>query len=304
MKPNSLLGPWLLVCGSVALVAFAPEQASAEPIFSDGFESADFLHSENGFKWGGTNRTSIVRDDGYVVNNGKEVLVGPLPERQWENAPESSGRHAMRFYYPAGEAHSEQRFSLGGVYDEIWIRYWLRVPINFDMTVSAGTGNNNKFFALWQDAYATKGTGGNIQWNFWRQDNGGARFTFSMSNADGSGHHGEYRDFMTIADRGRWMQIVLYAKRASTATSNDGEARIWRRWEGETEFTLISESTDKNLRPPDAGPAGWQAGYILGWANSAYTENTEYLLDDFTVSATSLLYESAAPKPPEAVGVK
>ena len=277
---------------------------SLDPIFADGFESGDFSHSENGFRWARPNRTSIVRDDGCAVHIDPPRCVEGNPG-EWENGPGDSGRHSMRFRYPAGEAMSEQRFSIGGAYEEIWIRYWLRVPINFNMNPQGpnSSNNNQKFFALWQDGYSTQGTGGNIQWNFWRQsENGGARFTFSMSRDSlGGGHHGHYADFMLPEDAGRWMQVVLHAKTASGNDTLDGEARIWRRWEDEAAFTLISESTGRGFAIPESGPAGWQAGYIMGWANSTYVENTEFLLDDFVISTSSLLQTTPRPRAPSEV---
>jgi hypothetical protein len=134
---------------------------------------------------------------------------------------------------------SEIRFSLGGVYNEVWIRYWIRVPVNFDMTASAGSGDNNKWFALWQDGYSGHGTGATIMWNFWRQSlNGGATHSFSMArDSQGGGHHAHYSNFMLPQDAGRWMQVVLHAKNSSASGEADGEAHIWRRWEDEAQFT-------------------------------------------------------------------
>ncbi len=277
---------------TAAFLIVSASTVKAEIVFQDGFETGSMSHSENGFRWAQNNRTSIVRDDGCAVHINPPNCVEGNPGR-WENGPGVAGRHSMRFRYPAGQAMSEQRFNIGGAYEEIWIRYWLRVPINFNMNPQGpnSSNNNQKFFALWQDSYSTRGTGGNIQWNFWRQaHNGGARFSFSMSNDSvGSGHHGHYDDFMLPEDAGRWMQVVLYAKTASGNDSLDGEARLWRRWENEPDFTLISESQGRGFGVPESGPAGWQAGYVMGWANSTYAETTEFLLDDFVVSTSSLL---------------
>ena len=225
----------------------------------------------------------------------------PGPRIVWHNGPRDEagpagadwtahhGDHALRFRYPAGEAWSEQRFDLGDAYPEIWIRYWLRVPRNFQH--GAGNPSNHKFFALWMDGYSQHGKGPTIVWNFWRQADGNSRFSFSHSKDPvGAGHHGLAPDFLVSPrDRGRWMQIVLYAKMSSAPAKNDGEARIWRRWQDEKDFALISETVGRGFHAPEDGPQGWSAGYILGWANAAYAEDTEWLLDAFTVSDQSLL---------------
>jgi hypothetical protein len=269
----------------------APADAAArggDVLFFDGFESADMsATNRDGFKWGRNNRTSVVTmapGPRMVWNNGPRDEAGP--EGAGWTAHE--GKHALRFRYPAGEAWSEQRFHLGGAYPEIWIRYWLRVPTNF--VHGAGNPSNNKFFALWMDGYSQHGNGPTIVWNFWRQPDGNSRFSFSLSKALPRGHHGLADDFLVSPrDQGRWMQIVLYAKMSSSPEADDGEARIWRRWKDENAFTLISETVGRAFNPPEDGPKGWAAGYILGWANAAYAEDTEWLLDGFTVSEKSLL---------------
>ncbi|MFW5453687.1 hypothetical protein [Thioalkalivibrio sulfidiphilus] len=263
----------------------------AEITFLDSFESADMsAPNGNGFRWAGNNRTAVVTMDPSpreVWRNGLRDVAGP------EGADWSAieGAHSLAFFYPAGEFWSEQRFSLGRAYPEIWIRYWLRVPSNFRHGHTSPT--NNKFFALWMDGYSQHGDGPTIVWNFWRQgQTDSSRFTYSLNETgqpDG-GHHSHYDFFIrSPEDQGRWMQVVLYAKMSTDATSMDGESRIWRRWEDESEFTLIGQTTGKNFSAPASGPNGWQAGYIMGWSNPAYAEDTVWLLDAFTVSDTSLL---------------
>jgi hypothetical protein len=274
---------------------------SLDPIFSDNFESGDFSHSENRFRWGAPNRTSIVRDDGCAVHIDPPRCVEGNPG-QWENGPGDLGRHSMRFRYPAGVAMAEQRFSIGGAYDEIWIRYWLRVPVNFNMNPQGpnSSNNNQKFFALWQDGYSGGGTGATITWNFWRQSsNGGARFSFQNSRDNqSSGHFGHFENFMLPEDAGRWMQVVLYARNSSASGEPDGEVGIWRRWEDEADFTEISVVPGRGFSWPTSGPVDWQGGYIMGWANSTYAETTEFLLDDFVISTSNLLTSTPRPRAP------
>jgi len=257
----------------------------------DGFETADMsATNRDGFTWEQNNRTSVVTmapGPKVAWNNGRKDVPGP----EGADWTAYDGKHALRFRYPAGEAWSEQRFRLGRGYPELWIGFWLRVPKNF--VHGNKNPSNNKFFALWMDGYSQHGKGPTIVWNFWRQEDGSSRFTFSHSAR--KSHHGRADDFLVPRrDQGRWMQIVLYARMSSSPQASDGEARIWRRWKGEDKFTMISETVGHGFHPPERGPNGWAAGYILGWANAAYAEDTEWLLDAFTVSEKSLLTASGS----------
>jgi hypothetical protein len=274
--------------GSAGSTSQCPEPAGT-PLLADSFESGDMSATNpDGFKWGKNNRTSVVTATHAVWNNGS--INNPIGNAQdWTPF---DGAHSLRFRYPALDAWSEQRFKLGGAYPEIWIRYWLRVPLNFVHENVTGGAGNNKFFALWMDGYSQHGEGPTIVWNFWPQPEGGSYFTYSLSQepTGPKGHHGKYADFIrSPEDRGRWMQVVLYAKMSSTPTSTDGESRIWRRWQDGCDFTPISETLGRSFVAPAGGPNGWAAGYIMGWANSGYVEDTEWLLDEFTVSTSSLL---------------
>ncbi len=265
---------------------------SEKVVFYDDFSSGDMsATNKDGFSWSRNNRTSVVTMDEkgpLIVWNNGPVRNRPSTKRNWKA---HDGKYALRFRYPAGKPWSEQRFTLGKAYPEIWFRFWLRVPENYQH--GPKTASNNKFFALWMDGYSTKGDGPTVVWNFWRQPDGNSAFTFSHTKDPvGLGHHGKAKDFLVSPrDRGRWMQIVLYAKMSSSPDVNDGEVRIWRRWEGKKKFKLISKSIGRGLHPSKdkSKPQGWAVGYVLGWSNATYKEETEWLLDGFTVSSKSLL---------------
>lgn len=290
----------LLICGAAVPVT----SAVADSVFEDGFESADLSHSANGFRWLSPNNTSVVQDDGLQQG------------RQWENGPASDGSHALRFRFGAGSSMSEQRFDLGGVYPEIWISYWIRVPINFRHG-SIGTPpgyRNQKWFALWTDKYSGSGQPV-VVFNFWDErdawsadgSSGSSYSTVSISNATNisSGHREKFPDFIRFPrDQGRWMHVVARYKIASARGAEDGIVQWWRRWEDESAYTQLANRTNLGIGT-DTGPAGFTAGYLLGWANGAYEDETEFLVDDFTVSTTSLLgTEFTPPNSPEPASVE
>lgn len=287
---------------AVGMMSLACQKAFAEVIFQDGFESGDLLHTENGFSWSNPNSTgvAVVRDDGYVVS-GSNAPEGPFPERRYENAPDSNGRHALGFRYKAGASSREKRFAIGGTYPELWISYWVRVPDNYSHG-TLGSPSNQKWFALWTDGYSQHGEGPTVVFNYWEEATG-SRSTVSVHNIDGykSNHRESFSGFIRVPeDRGRWMHIVSQYKMASTPTAQDGIVRWWRRWEHETEYTTLADLNDVPLWPPDHTP-GWAEGYVMGWVNAPYAQDTEFLWDDFTLSTTSLLDRDASPAPPSNV---
>lgn len=250
-----------------------PPGPPAGALWFDDFESGDF----DAFPWASPNRTSIVRDDGCVVHSGEPIMNCGHEERRWESRPGSAGRHAMRFRFPAGEDMAEQRFALPETLPELWICYWIRVPLNFSHP--AVDRDNQKLFALWQDDYEFDGVGTTATFQFRRRGDGGSGVSnYQIRPGSGGGRHtGESGDasLWTEGDRGRWMHMCIYAR-------NGAEGRIeqWRRWEGEADYEQLYEASH------DLGELPWRAGYIMGWANGPYPENTEFLIDDFMVSTT------------------
>lgn len=302
-----LVGVGLWMASSAAFAAIIYED-DFEPIpgrdYSAGSATMTTPNSV-GFRWEGNNGDDVVRDDQFIVFNGKSIQSGPASGKQWENAPGSTGRHALRFNYPAGAYWAEQRFDLSGAYPEIWARFWLRVPINY---VHGSEGaQNNKLFMFWMDDYSSKGDGSTVGMEFRPDGAGGAYFYGKVSSGRYTvlGYDQGEAQFITVPrDRGRWMQLVVRIVAESRADAKDGLMQIWRRWEDETSFSQVYDFRSQPIRIPSSGPKGFSAGYLMGWSNSAYASNTEFLLDDFTLSTTSLLDLSSIPAPPGNVSVE
>jgi hypothetical protein len=280
----------------VASVLSFSSVVTSETIFEDSFESGS-LTSANGvdFKWSNTKTSSVVSDVAQVYITEPVNMAIPA----FSNWDTVDGKHSMRLFYPAGQSWTEQRFHIGQGYEEIWIRYWIRVPTNYEHTNIRP--NNNKFFALWMDDYSGKGAGATVFWNTYRdQADGGSRLSFTYNE----GNHGTSKSqshlvkFIKVPeDRGRWMQVVYHVRASSTTDSSDGYVGFWRRWEGEQEFTRLQEVTDIKLIIPSGGPNGWGKGYLMGWANAAYAEDTEWLIDDLVVATHSLVSTSKSNSP-------
>ncbi|MDQ2076173.1 hypothetical protein [Marinimicrobium sp. ABcell2] len=256
---------------------------AAQPIMIDDFSSGDVSKTMNGFKWSGSDSANDLSSVTHVAET--ETRKGELG-------------HGLHFRYKAGSSWTEKRFDLGNPHREVWVRYWIRVPDNFKH--GSGNPNNNKFFALWMDGYSSKGDGPTVFWNYWRSDNG-AELTVSYSHGQKtvSGPNAQRTDFIDdSADRGRWMEVVLRVKAATDRNSNDGIIETHRRWEGEGSFTKIHEIKDANIAAPPGGPNGWHSGYIMGYANATYSEDTIWVIDEIEFSNSSLLQSAARPRPP------
>jgi hypothetical protein len=272
--------------------------AMAQVSASDSFESGDLSAGQTGeLVWESTNRTSLVKRDpqlgDMVIFNGSGAVELLESDKDWRA---KDGQVSMRFDFKAGKnAWAEQRFSLQTAQPEIWIRYWLRVPTNFQHV--AGNPSNHKLLALWMDDYSSKGAGPSVIWEFWSDGNGGSELAYHYSPGGHrvAGAHKQQKPFISYpADRGRWMQIAMHVKAASSASANDGVIRLYRRWDDEKDFTLLHDDTSADIAAPTSGPFGWKAGYFMGWSNPGYQEPTEWLLDDVALSGSSLLDASVA----------
>ncbi len=283
---------FLAICLSIfSILSF---NVSAADIFSDSFESINMSETNKyGFKWEANNRTSVVTQDSNgepvaVYNNGSiyKIKDPVMPDGSPRNYIAKTGSYALRFMYPAGQTWSEQRFGLGTAMREVVIKFWLRVPLNFSYGTKGSPAMNNKFFAIWMDGYETSGEGSTVWLGMYPINTHDATLAYSYSkgNYTGSGGFQQTKPFITTADRGRWMQIVFRVKAESSEGANDGIVQTYRRWSGENKFTKMHEDLNAPLHVPHSGPNGFIRGYILGWSNATYNNDTEWLLDDFVVS--------------------
>ncbi|MCH8532306.1 MAG: polysaccharide lyase [Saccharospirillum sp.] len=276
----------MLLAMGCALVAVA----SGEIIVHDSFESADMsAPGYDKFSWDRNNRTSIVTMDpeATVVWNNRAIRNVVTDGRDWSAY---TGDHSLRFRYPAmpnGEL-AEQRFFLGGAYPEIWLSWWIRVPTNF-YHQGGYMERNHKLFYIWQSGYTAnvETHGATIGLEFRGDGNGG-------SVTQGS----DSVPFIDVStDRGRWMHFVVNVKQNSENGVNDGHIKMWRKWEDESTYDVIRDRENVSVRISTIeGEEGFREGYLMGWHNGGYQQNTEWLLDDFVVSTESLF--DSRPLPP------
>jgi hypothetical protein len=279
----------LSLLSTTAFALVLATTTKAETVFMDSFESGDMSATNSaGFNWGKNNRTSVVTEDQVVYSNGEKDIAKPSG-RDWTPY---HGDHSLRFRYAPGANMTEQRFDLGRHYKDLWITYWIKVPQNF-----VQGSLNSKFLSLWPSTYDREGT---VTWNTRPNGTGGANLVVS----DGGVVRAESLStpFIKVPDdRGKWMHVVVRLKSASGPEAYDGIIKLQRRWEGEQSYTTIHEKLNADTWDNTSTTQGMSQGYIFGWANDPYDENTEWLLDQFGIHTSSPINSSVIgnrPNPP------
>lgn len=264
------------------LIAFST-LATSELLVSDSFESGDMTTpSKIGFKWGNTSKASVVTATARVFNNS--LLNEPAPATsQWEA---KTGTHALLLHYAVEDAWTELRFAFDAPQPELWMSFWLRVPINYSHPKVKGAGDNQKLFRLWMEKYSGSAriVGTKIGMSF-RGAGGGSSYFFAKIG--GSSDLGRVRFITVPDDRGTWMHLVVHVDSESSPGAKDGLMEVWRKWEGENDYT---KTHDLRNQPIHLGSTvkGFKQGYLMGWANAHYPVETDFLIDDFELSTSPL----------------
>lgn len=294
----------LKIFAALLTLIFVSNTVNAGEIYSTGFESGNRQNS-NGFTWGSGKRTDV------------------------SSEKSKTGNYSLKFRFPAvgseGNKYSdaEQRFKLGGHYPELWIKYDLYIPQNYYHRNSGGpTTYNNKFLMLWAGSYQPDNREGPlIGAHYWPRSDGSSNVNaFASATVNGkivfNGKHwncsacgsgdGADSNGITKDDLGHWMTIVLHVKYASKS-NNDGVYELWKtNWRGETNKLFNIHDGPWYATMPNSTQAarGFDQGYLLGWANSGFVNETVLYIDNITFSTTPLSSNyvpdnTANPKPPK-----
>ncbi len=309
----------------LALSLGAPAiSTQAEVLFQDSFESGDFSHSENGISWTRAVKVSISE----------------------ENA--SWGDKAARFFYEGSssltsDAWAELAFDLNPDHKikEIWIRYDLFIPANYQHRVTGGSENNKGLAMLWGETYTAPSV--RSSFNFWPSEfrytaeaaDAGDSFITTESTRNGwsTGHRwskeqgrddfrtgidvGEdsRRDTDDTSDAGRWVAFYLAVRLSDVAPYPAEQARgngmmgVWKctlpcgLTELNRENALVYNDELNNWADSDARNF-LEHGYLLGWANSGFDEDTVFYMDNvvFATSKEDLLQLNGEPATPDLLG--
>lgn len=263
-----LMGRRWMLSGAILMAGMlGSTNAISGVIFSDDFETGDLSHSVGGAKWTDSVRTGV------------------------SNSVAKSGSYSLAFKYPGvpdGEdSFSEQRYYLGGNYPELWIKYDLYIPANYRHRTQSGSANNKAFAYAWSGTYQDL-TGPLLGFNFWPDGTGESRGSqWFRSPLLPSGRHiwpddSRWIDprVIKLTDRGKWMQVMIHFKYA-TSSNDNGVVELWITPQGGERKLMYSERHGDFYVP---GQPGFEAGYLLGWANSGFDEDTTLYIDNIVFS--------------------
>lgn len=204
-----------------------------------------------------------------------------------------SGEQALRFTFASGpvgtDAIAEQRFSVDP-FPEVRLDFWLYVPDNYQHRRDGSA--NNKFFRFWN------GNGWSLTSELeTNADDYGAsgfkRFLSESENCDGSTNWPSSTPSVRnvigpgpqyAMQPGTWNHVdIRYRAAPSCPTPEDndgGRIEVWING-------ALVHWIDRGFwaRGPAGGMA--EAGYLLGWANSGFNEDTVFFIDDFRLSLPS-----------------
>jgi hypothetical protein len=188
---------------------------------------------------------------------------------------------------------SEQRFDMGRYLSDVTVEYMLYVPDNFRHRRDDGV-TNNKFIMLWRDAYSdVSGGTWRLGWEYLRNTDSTSLGRFMSSRWDVN-MLTDWGDWGTPAPNltpslinksgplviGQWNKIKMRAKAASSRTSADGVMEFWV-----NDILVLAIRNGKFHNAYDTpADAVLRNGYLMGWANSGFTEKTIFFIDDVKFS--------------------
>jgi hypothetical protein len=229
-----------------------PDPDPGDPFFFDDFAGTQ-RNPADGFTYATTgSRVSVVSFDGFNC-------------LRFRYGPDASG----------ADSSAEQRFNMGRDLSELWLEYYIHIPSNFALRNDPPA--NNKFLSLWPVSYSTIGDT-YVVTEFERNgtDTSYARMLgygdlfYSSGTLIRGGNAVQNSNFISAARAGAWHRIRVHYKLASGPGATDGVYEGWigdsLMWRSRTDWVFWSTGGNNFVRN----------GYFFGWANSGYTDQTDF----------------------------
>lgn len=231
--------------------------SNAEVFFDDSFESGDLNYTRNGARWTSSTSTTV------------------------SSAIAKTGNYSLRFRFEgssssSADAWSEQRFDLGTGKTDVYIRYYIYFPKNYvHRDVSP---NNNKMIRLWGNDYKNDGLkiGASMRSSSPSRLFPAFRVGCDRGVGDRSSGYGLGNWELTYDRLGQWIAFEFHFKPDSGR--GDGILEFWV--DGIKQFG----ATDISIDDAPCLPGYYRNGYLLGWSNSGFSEQTDIYIDDVVFS--------------------
>lgn len=147
-----------------------------------------------------------------------------------------------------------------------------------------GYAHNNKFFVIWQGTYGHARSGNTVNLSYWHLSRGNSSLSYSPARDQGRWQlphiFTEEAIFSKELDAGKWMEIIIHIKIASSA-NNDGTVEVYKNGR---KFLSVTDLANHST----GGFNYYEYGYLLGWANSGFKERTVMYIDDVIFSTKKI----------------
>ncbi|MEF3691947.1 MAG: hypothetical protein V3574_02755 [Candidatus Moraniibacteriota bacterium] len=260
-----------IILKTLILILFLlPVSSKAVVIFEDDFESGNLAHvdSTSGATWMGS-------------NYGLEDLV----EITTENS--HSGLYSLKFLFAgnsnmADDAWAEERFTFGAPVNEVHIRFYIYFSENYIIRDDPNGADNTKLGVFWGEAYSDPVTMA-IEYEVDMKPRFKTKVAGYPNQPVCSGNTGFVSNplisgtMTSILDmKGQWT-AVEYRLKTDTGLG-DGAFQMWINGNLEVDAQNISW-----VGAP-CSPGYLLNGYLMGWSNSGFNEDTSVYIDDIVFS--------------------
>lgn len=252
----------LLVGGSVMLIITNVSQALT---FSDGFESGNLSHSQDGIHFGGV-----------AGDYGGPKISSEKPK---------DGKYSVKFTfkgYPDNqiEAGSKLQYDFDQHLNDIWIQFDVFFPTNW-VPRERNAKAHNKTVMLWSNIYTDNNYGSWESWNAVDWPTGTMSYKWGGGSQYIEPPYFQYPD--PKKDLGRWMNMIFHLKFSDTANSNNGIYQIWK----DGVLGMDKRYKDNYMRD---GTGGANHLYLFGPADMGFLVDTVIYMDNLVISTEPITY--------------
>jgi hypothetical protein len=242
----------------------APPTTINQLLFSDGFETGDYQTRQNGVYWASTPWTQVITGHARTGGN-KSARINQGNSKNW----------------------GELRFAGLPQLPEVFVQYYIYQPSGLELPYLGPSvlvlvdGKNDKFIRLWSGKYNNFTIKyGASTWGLNGVGAIGSEFGTNGVMGEGGTPFRQLNKFPFIGKTeylGRWVKVQVRAK-VATVANNDGILQIW------IDGVLATNKKHLPTYPSNGAFNYFEAGYLMGWANSGFQEGQYIYIDDLTIS--------------------